>query len=404
MSQIGRPPQQETAPRAERSLAELLDPVSFEARLVEARARRAAVICRRTAVELAPSDRHPTPSWQTFEKKSGRPANGAGWRILPFLKPDLISPGHALRELLRRFSLRAVAPLLAMPVPCPAAPTRRHSGRMVPWPGFGAGVVIAVATLVTTLPPLWERAPTRPAASAATATQRTTSSPPTTSLETESASLRETAAPARFAPTAMQPAASLAIPATVSPTRDEGSEMPSDAVLGSLAPLRAPTMPADFPQIAFAFPDGGVARSDSPVYLQQPPRIEAPGPEDTASGPGTVAAAPAPLTQPAIAAVSTEVPRPTLRIATAVPESLHPSLIGDPAHSGGLDHELQAPPREQTARRGTAKTAQTISLRSAGPPAGTQAVARYMALAQQVKRAVLESTVEDMVHHRLLRK
>ena len=104
MPQIGQPPQQETAPRAERSLDELLDPVSFEARLVEARARRAAVIGRRAAVELAPSDRHPTPSWQTFERKTGRPANGAGWRILPFLKPDLISPGHALPELLHRFS------------------------------------------------------------------------------------------------------------------------------------------------------------------------------------------------------------------------------------------------------------------------------------------------------------
>ena len=51
MPQIGQPPWPESAARAQGSLVELIYPVSFEARLLEARARRAAAITRRSPVE-----------------------------------------------------------------------------------------------------------------------------------------------------------------------------------------------------------------------------------------------------------------------------------------------------------------------------------------------------------------
>ena len=78
MFQGGQVPRQESAARAEPSLAELLDPAALEARLVEARARRAEAIARRAggkAAEHSPPVRRLPPGRPTFEQAAlGRSA------------------------------------------------------------------------------------------------------------------------------------------------------------------------------------------------------------------------------------------------------------------------------------------------------------------------------------------
>ena len=392
MPQIGQPPWPESAARAQGSLVELIYPVSFEARLLEARARRAAAITRRSPVEVALSDRHLTPGGQTFEKKAGRPTNGAGWRTMPLLKPALILPNHVLFKLLDWLSRRAP---LDERVRWTAA--RARSGAVVLFLGFAVGVVVARAALVTAPASFWEwAAGIQPATSSATATSRVPTIPFETAnphqsplhfatLENRVKVLPEVAAipmeipvpdmlpaprvlsvtamdwasesaflggAAAAPPVARVPTQLEALPAIAaipSPTFPaEGSEMPSDILLGSFAALSVPAMPAEnFTQIAIVFPNSDLAGFEFA-------RIEALAPQDTASGPGKVSTSTAPTTPPAIepAAVSIEAARlrarPTLRLATALPENHQHStvvaMVGDsPLSDGGVSASGDSP-------------------------------------------------------------
>ena len=168
MPKIGQSPRPETAAGAQGSLVELIYPVSFESRLLEARVRRAAAIGRRAMVEFAPPDRHPMPEGQTLERKAGEPTNGAGWRTKPFLKPALVLPSNALPRLLHWFDRRAP---LDERLRWTAA--RARSGPVVLFLGFAVGVVVASAALVTAPASFWEwAAGIQPATSSATATRR----------------------------------------------------------------------------------------------------------------------------------------------------------------------------------------------------------------------------------------
>ena len=154
-----------------------------------------------------------------------------------------------------------------------------------------------------------------------------------------------------FRPADLLSSAWLAIAALPTPTSPAvGSEMPSDAVLASFAPLRVPAMPAEnLSRISIAFPDGDLVRSEFLPYLQQAPRIEVPAPEDTPRRLSEVAASPA-----SPAAASTDAARPTLRFTNSFPERRHhltvASLVDDPAPSEGVGYPLQSrPPRSTSA-------------------------------------------------------
>ena len=81
-------------------------------------------------------------------------------------------------------------------------------------------------------------------------------------------------------------------------------------------------------------------------------------------------------------------------------------MVGDSPLSDGGGYPLQATPLEQPERvapTSKPKAAKTTPVRSTRAPQGKDA-GRRAAIAGQVKRAVLESTVEDMLRDRILRK
>ena len=179
MLQGGQLPRQGTAEQQEPSLAELLDPVALEARLAEARVRRAEAIARRAGVgatESARPERRPLVGHDTLRKgAAGPPKNvehlearqlsstpplraeprSVAWAsktTVSFPKPKAAPSDHADS----RFGLPAALPPAAERArPRAAAPwLGRHAGGMALVLGIAIGVVGTSAALLSVPPPI----------------------------------------------------------------------------------------------------------------------------------------------------------------------------------------------------------------------------------------------------------
>ena len=287
MLQGGQLPRQGTAEQQEPSLAELLDPVALEARLAEARVRRAEAIARRAGVgatESARPERRPLVGHDTLRKgAAGPPKNvehlearqlsstpplraepgSVAWAsktTVSFPKPKAAPSDHADS----RFGLPAALPPAAERArPRAAAPwLGRHAGGMALVLGIAIGVVGTSAALLSVPPPFWQWS-AEPIGPPPGATADGTQALPVSSAPAAMPA-PEAPPPASFA----DPIAAQAVPA---PDEMElGYALPAP-LPGISAPDRGLTPSAPLPAISIAPP----AAPDVPTEIALPDSLPA---------------------------------------------------------------------------------------------------------------------------------
>lgn len=423
MPLVGRPARQQTAEQEEGGSVELLDPVSFEAKLLEARSRREAATAWRAPPQLGPPDRLGLPA-REIVAESAVPIHWSRERPAPELVPH-------------------------------AGPTPRRSrlsGGLALFLGFAFGAVLAGGVLA--LPPsLWEWARGRGAATppaitsqandtspAATQVRPAKVGPPVASPDTTPAGLPPAIVAQRF-PHAQAPTVPLDVAATdplpaprafSAPTAEVANPAAFPQAAGpatqpqpwpTVPAIPAPTLGADRPEVPDEISVAALTRPNAveapPETFTQPaivlpkigpagsafPRVAAPAPPADAFPPRPPALTPS--------AISTEVARlsagPVLRLADPLPDprahAEELARLGDfpVLHDDGAPAAVQATPPAQPARAVPAsapRPSAATPVATAPPPQAGPAEARP-GPAERARRARLERGVEDLLRKRL---
>ncbi|MFT3975324.1 MAG: hypothetical protein QM699_18365 [Amaricoccus sp.] len=297
------------APGADATIAELMDPVTLEARLKDARARRAEALARRgseSSSESAASQRGPTvaltpkpPAWlhdDTAEDEAAMQgavqaeARGPTTRVRPVL---LASTGGPARTMPAPPPDTA-APPAARPLAATPVPERARGNRLPPAALlFVAGLAVGAAAVAFALRPSREA----PAPAVSVATNSASSTP---EASTPEAPAVETSATESGAPDAGDPPVAVAaLPA---------AELPAagDPAGASERPAAIPEQPAP-------------ARLAAPVSEPAPPPVASPGP---AIGALIDAAAPPPRPAAGASAAASDTPPVTGSAGATLPQSV----------------------------------------------------------------------------------
>lgn len=276
--QVGR-----FAHEAEPSLADLLDPVALEARLKDARARRAEAIARRAAASeadpaarptsdmpAAPASHHPDPPlWRPTQPAPHSPTAEETSPGLPAPRVRPVLLGGQAPGAPRRTEVPAAPAAIVVSGAAPAAPARAAPGvrRLPPaailfLAGLGLGAAIVAAVV--------EFRPSTPAAPTSVATSAPTSVSP--------------AVVPRQTPPAT-PAKPASTPATAAPTLPAAPVSPTLVLQEPRAAAEPVAVPHALPDLVLTAPAGLAAPAVEPVPQQSAPSpvttavsLPAPGP------------------------------------------------------------------------------------------------------------------------------
>jgi hypothetical protein len=431
MPQVGQVARRQDIPaQAEPSAAELLDPVALEARLVEARARRAEVMARRAAGG--------TPAAPARER-----------RVIEVPAPRIAARGGSGA----RVASVVPSPRAALPEVAPAAepPRRPRSAMLLALVvGVAAGAVGTAAGLSFLKPMVWD-----PLVSARATVQPTVDTEPLVAMEAPAATVLPdevtfvAARPARVPEQGLTAAPAVeALPAAVPIEPEVAAAVTAfataPAVAGPVAALRSPGTVSPAPVVAplgaasieapaglAASPDvGGVELASDPGALAEVaalmsavPSVEAqaPGRPLAVAGGGSlqlsvggevwdVAEARRLAEAPVAEVAPTVAPEPERRWAMVrfaagmpqVPVSAANRVSWASAADATVGYDLARPPAATRAAAGPPQAAPARTRVTRSPTVSQQRAAPdASARARLVERAVLENAVENMLRDHL---